>query len=71
MLAVAGETAIDVTALVAALNSAVPVAPLKEADIVTVPGATAVASPPSVMVAIAGFELAHLDDETSVTAPLL
>jgi len=72
MLAVGGETATDVTALVAALNFAVPVTPLKEADTVAVPGATAVASPPAVMVAISRFELVHLaDDATSVTTPLL
>jgi hypothetical protein len=72
MLAVPGETAIDVTALVAALNCAVPVTSLKEADTVTEPGATAVAIPPAVMVAIAALELVHLaDDVTSSVVPLL
>lgn len=72
MLALAGETATDVTALVAAWSSAVPVTPLIEADIVAVPGATAVASPASDTVAIEGLELVHLtDDARSLTAPLL
>jgi len=72
MLAVPGETAIDVTALVATLSCAVPVMPLREADNLAVPGATPVAIPPAVMVAIAALELVHLtDDVTSAVVPLL
>jgi len=72
MLAVPGETAIDVTALAATLSCAVPVTPLRDADTLTEPGATPVAIPPAVMVTIAGFELVHLTDEaTSASAPLL
>ena len=72
MLAVPGETAIDVTALEATLSCAAPVTPLREADTVAEPGATPVAIPPAVMVTTAVLELDHVAEEvTSAVVPLL
>ena len=72
MLAVAGVTAMPVMAFAVTVNGALPVTPLIEAVTVAVPGATAAASPPAVMVAIEVLELDHAADEvTSAVDPLL
>jgi hypothetical protein len=71
MLAVPGVTAIDFTVFAAvSVSAAVPLTLLRDAEIVALPVATAVANPAELIVAADVFELTHETVEVTFAVEL-
>jgi hypothetical protein len=73
MLAVVGETPIEVTVMAAGVtvSAAIAVSPFAAAVMVVVPAVTPVASPAELTVATAAFDEVHVTPEVSVPIVLL